>query len=65
MQRVLEGKPCKSSKIDQITQDQSYYEGNLTSKEPNMMIQFARITNPIFLGRFDALCSSNKASFLC
>jgi hypothetical protein len=29
---------------DQITQDQSKYQGNLKLKDPNMMIQFARIT---------------------
>jgi hypothetical protein len=44
---VLEENPHKSSKSDQITQDKSYYEGNLKSKEPTMMIQFARINYPI------------------
>jgi hypothetical protein len=41
---VLEENPYKLSKSDQITQDQSYYEGNRKSKEPTMMIQFARIS---------------------
>jgi hypothetical protein len=42
---VLEENPCKSSKSDQTTRDQSYYEGNIKSKEPTMMIQFARISH--------------------
>jgi hypothetical protein len=44
MQKGFRVKPFKSSKSYQITQDQSYYEGNLKSKEPTMIIQFARIT---------------------
>jgi hypothetical protein len=37
MQRVFEENPHKSSKRDQITQDQSNYEVNLIPKETNMM----------------------------
>ena len=46
MQRFFKENPHNSSKSDQITQDQSYYEGKLKPKEPNMMIQFARINSP-------------------
>jgi hypothetical protein len=40
MQKFFEEKPRKSSKSDQITQDQSKYAGDLKSKDPNMMIRF-------------------------
>jgi hypothetical protein len=43
MQKSFE-KKCNSSKIDQITQDQSKNQGNLKQKDPNMIIRFARIT---------------------
>jgi uncharacterized membrane protein len=46
MQSGSRGKPYKSYRSEQITQDQSYYEGNLKSKEPTMMTQFARMNSP-------------------
>jgi hypothetical protein len=44
MQRGFGRKFCKSSKIDQITQNQSKYQENLDPKYSNIMIQIARIT---------------------
>jgi hypothetical protein len=46
MQSGFRGNHCKSPKSDQITQDKSYYEGILKSKDPTVMIQFAHINSP-------------------
>jgi hypothetical protein len=40
----FEETPHKSSKSDQITQDQSSYQGHLKKKEPHMIIQIAYIS---------------------